>query len=295
MMPCEITLHPHHRGSQEGYAVQKFTRPITREIELAGNRLALTFTEQGISIRLVGTRRPPWEISWGSVLCHIAGRHDAGATAPAEEIASAIEQLKKGAAPPSPSPAMPAAERNSASPAAPPGPLPEPSALQVLLERFDAWLKRHRSRYWQGLQSPAPAEELAALASALNHPVPEALGTLLKWHNGQGTDFVGHFVQDFDLMSTGQIGNAKRNLDAGNEAGGWRPEWIPFLEDDAGNYLFLDTGQPEPLVREFWQGKSEAPIAARSLTEWLRNLVLGAESGQYREDPERGSFLRRSS
>src|SRR5260370_31074172 len=53
--------------------VQKFTRPITREIEIGGERLALTFSEQGIAVRPVGSRKPPKEITWAGVLTHMAG------------------------------------------------------------------------------------------------------------------------------------------------------------------------------------------------------------------------------
>jgi len=36
--------------------VQKFTRPITREVEIGSERLAFTFGEQGIAVRPVGSR-----------------------------------------------------------------------------------------------------------------------------------------------------------------------------------------------------------------------------------------------
>ena len=48
--------------------MQKFTRPITREIDLNGQRLAVTFNEQGLSFRPVGTRKPPREMTWADVL-----------------------------------------------------------------------------------------------------------------------------------------------------------------------------------------------------------------------------------
>ena len=51
--------------------MQKFTRPITREIDLNGQRLAVTFNEQGLSIRPVGTRKPPREITWTDLLTHV--------------------------------------------------------------------------------------------------------------------------------------------------------------------------------------------------------------------------------
>jgi hypothetical protein len=66
--------------------MQKFTRPLTREIELAGGRLALTFTEQGMSIRPVGSRKPPWEVSWDKIITQATGMSDAEA---------AIDLLKK--------------------------------------------------------------------------------------------------------------------------------------------------------------------------------------------------------
>lgn len=51
--------------------MQKFTRPITREVELNGQRLALTFSEQGLSMRPVGSRKPPREVSWNQLLAHV--------------------------------------------------------------------------------------------------------------------------------------------------------------------------------------------------------------------------------
>jgi len=77
--------------------VQKFTRPITREVELAGERLAFTLNEQGVAIRPVGSRKPPWEISWGALLIHLAGHAGTPSHAPTNDhIAAAIEALRKG-------------------------------------------------------------------------------------------------------------------------------------------------------------------------------------------------------
>jgi hypothetical protein len=98
--------------------VQKFTRLLTREIELAGTRLALTLSEQGVSVRIVGTRRPPWEMTWASVICHLTGKHPQSAEGPTpEELAAAVAMIKEGTAPPRP--AAMTASAASESPEAP--------------------------------------------------------------------------------------------------------------------------------------------------------------------------------
>jgi hypothetical protein len=76
--------------------VQKFTRPLTREIEVAGQRLALTFSEQGLALRPVGSRKPPREVSWGALLTQLARAGEGGAAPSGEEVASAIEWVKSG-------------------------------------------------------------------------------------------------------------------------------------------------------------------------------------------------------
>jgi hypothetical protein len=96
--------------------VQKFTRPLTREVEIAGERLALTLAEQGIAVRPVGSRKSPWESSWAKVLCQLAGTSMAGAEPTAAELAEVVKVLKT-APPPGHSAPSPPAE-------APPVPAP---------------------------------------------------------------------------------------------------------------------------------------------------------------------------
>jgi hypothetical protein len=61
------------------YAVMKFTKALNREIEIGGTRLALTLGDAGVSVRVVGTRKPPWEISWPQVMCHLTDSPDEAA------------------------------------------------------------------------------------------------------------------------------------------------------------------------------------------------------------------------
>jgi hypothetical protein len=109
--------------------VQKFTRPITREVELGGERLAFTFTEQGLAVRPLGSRKPPREISWGAVLVHMLSSSEGQAVAPSpDQITAAAASLKGPASKATPKP--PAEEGQAQSshpqPAAPSSSEPNP-------------------------------------------------------------------------------------------------------------------------------------------------------------------------
>jgi hypothetical protein len=265
--------------------VQKFTRALTREIELAGQRLALSLDEKGVSVRPVGSRKPPHEITWAALMCHVV-KSEGSAAPEAHVLAEAVERLKVGAAKKAPSP--------EPHPEQPPGPLPAPSAprsstaappTHALLARLDTWLRTHRPRYADGLLPGATAEELAGLQERVAAALPDDLAALLQWHNGQSLDFAGSFEGSWNLMSTTRIADAKKEFDGG----------IPFLDDGVGDYLYLDPSQPGIPVREYRVGESNASIVAPNLSAWLREFVTAVEAGAYHADPERGHFLRRRS
>ncbi len=265
--------------------MQKFTRPITREIEVAGERLAVTLSAEGVAVRPVGSRKPPHEMSWADLVAWLT---ESGAG----DLAAAVAALKKGG------PARPSAQAAAPSPAAPPaapsGPAAGPDMKQIL-GRLEPWLAKHRRHFLEALLPGAAPADLDALQNRLGIPLPASLRALLAWHNGQSTDSIARFEQDWSLMSAEQIAAAKQALDGsgGDPAQGWQPAWIPFLDNDAGDYLCLDAGQPGAPVRAFWLGKAEHPVVAPSLEAWLNDVVAAMERGEYHEDPERGSFLRR--
>jgi cell wall assembly regulator SMI1 len=162
-----------------------------------------------------------------------------------------------------------------------------------VLARLERWLAQHRPRYHRNLRPGASDAELEGLRQSLARDLPAELRALLSWHNGQGADFAGSLVESWLLMSAAEIAAAKKELDE-TAPSGWRKEWIPFLDDDAGNYVCLDSSEPNSPVREFWQGNADHPIVAQSLAQWLESLVAAVERGEYVEDPERGRFLRRT-
>lgn len=162
-----------------------------------------------------------------------------------------------------------------------------------VLIRLEVWLKRHRPGYWRALLPGAGAAVLDGLASALDRPLPADLRRLLAWHDGQDADFPGRFEEDWRLMSAAEIVAAKAERDADAVRTGWNLAWLPFLDDDAGDYLCLDASQPNGPVRAFWLGRRDHPLLSPSLLAWLNEFVTAVERGEYVEDSERGSFLRK--
>src|SRR5260370_41287167 len=94
------------------------------------------------------------------------------------------------------------------------GELPSPDTLPDLLARIDEWLAKHRPRFVKALRPGAPPAECAALQGDLGHAVPEELRVWLAWHNGQDPNVLGAFESNWSLMSTRQIADVKKELDA---------------------------------------------------------------------------------
>jgi hypothetical protein len=86
--------------------MQEFTRSLTREITINGERLAITLDKDGLSIRPVGSRRPPTTLSWAACLC--AAVHGSAEASP-EHVDAALATLKGGRKDTAPKTAVPAA------------------------------------------------------------------------------------------------------------------------------------------------------------------------------------------
>jgi cell wall assembly regulator SMI1 len=257
--------------------MQKFTRPLTREIELGGERLGLTFAEDGIKMRLVGSRRPPYEISWARVVCSATastGEPTAG------ELDAALAAVKKGGT-----------ARPGNSPAATSTPEQAGGELSAVLQRLEDWLGHHRPGMLQALRPGATTAELDALQSHVGTTFPVSLCKLLAWHNGQKEDRPGGFEQDWRLLSTEQIEKARQELlEAPGQAAS---SWLPVFEDGNGDYLVLDTSKASAPLRAYWAGNPDQPTMAPSLEAWLEEFVSAVEKGQYYEEAERGTFVRK--
>jgi cell wall assembly regulator SMI1 len=186
---------------------------------------------------------------------------------------------------------VPPAQQHAPVSSTPPASARDESSVPALLSHLERWLAAHRARFHRGLLPGAGDGDLATLKDALGGAVPHELADLLLWHNGQSPDVPGALENNWNLMSATEIVKAKRALDAQPPAG-WRSGWVPFLDDDGGSYLVLDTTHPGNPVRAVWKGKPEHETVAPSLAAWLQDFVRAVEAGKYHEDSERGSFLR---
>src|SRR5271155_331554 len=108
--------------------------------------------------------------------------------------------------------------------------------MNQFLKRLTAWLAKKRSRFYKNLEPGATPADLDALAKSVGKSLPGDLRALLSWHNGQGDEYVGYFVDHWLLMSAAKIAAAKAELDASAGDYGWNPSWVPFLDDDGGNF-----------------------------------------------------------
>lgn len=268
--------------------MQQFTRDLTREISVGGERLAITLSKEGLSVRPVGGRRPPFTMSWTAWVCACVA--EAGQEPMDEKIKHALEAVRAGAAKtdktaPSEGHRHPEPKQTHEADA----PRSDADKMTVLLARLDQWLNTKRERFQQALRPAATAAECDALASELGRPLPEELRALLMWHNGQNPDVPGAFEQNWILMSTEEIADAKKELDD-HPHEGWRKNWLPFLDDDNGDYRCLDLDSPGCPVLECWRGRADHPVIAPSLSAWLESFVVALERGAYAEDPERGTL-----
>ena len=123
--------------------MQKFTRPLTREIELAGERLAVTLSAEGLSVRPVGSRKPPLEAGWAEIVRSLTARGTGTGPTP-EELKAAVEALKKGGS------AKSASSPSGSAPArAAPAPGAQPAGTATmadLLSRLQKWLAKQTAR-----------------------------------------------------------------------------------------------------------------------------------------------------
>jgi cell wall assembly regulator SMI1 len=169
--------------------------------------------------------------------------------------------------------------------------------LHSLLHQLTEWLSEHRASAHAKLRPGASAQSIEQLQKKLRLPIPHELSGLLTWHDGLPRDEL--VFDDYRLLSASEIGSAATMLRGHLKAGEfeayvnwWVDGWIPFLGDDADNYLCLDTvgsfaGVPGQVV-QFHHDDADRYVVAPSLTAWIQATLDTADPakgvGRFLED-----------
>lgn len=152
--------------------------------------------------------------------------------------------------------------------------------LATRLRRIDALLVRADPNLLATLSPGAPQAALDALAKRLGAPLPEALATFFRWHDGQSRPCTIHPCATRMPMSIEQATNAWAFLSApGSDiARPWSPSWFPIFENGAGDHLCFELAGPSAgCLVEYWHADNDRPIAFPSLSAWAEDLTRRLE------------------
>lgn len=143
-----------------------------------------------------------------------------------------------------------------------------------LLSEIESELKSYPDFDISQLNPPATQEEIAALQSQFQLPLPASLVLFLKWHNGQAANYFEGFTETETFMSTHEIISAVTVLNdllaCGNIGpDSWNPNWVPFLDNGAGDHLCVDlsSANGEHLVFHDHMGEAGHNYF-KSLADW---------------------------
>lgn len=159
--------------------------------------------------------------------------------------------------------------------------------MEPMLERLDKWLATNRVEYYQKLASGATETDLDELAELLDNSLPEGLRSLLQWRNGQDTRNFESIYYNYSLMGSEDIAevvemnNSMLAHGEFNQANWWNTQWIPFLQNGAGDYYCIDLagsfGGTKGQVLEYNHDYEGRNIQHPDFAAWLQTLVEGCE------------------
>jgi cell wall assembly regulator SMI1 len=161
--------------------------------------------------------------------------------------------------------------------------------MSTLIERLDKWLAENRSEYYQKLNPGANDEDMAELEEIIDAPLPDDLKSFLKWRNGQDGRNFKSLYYNYMLMDTEEIAesveinNSMLENEEFDKANWWNTQWIPFLQNGAGDYYCIDLagsfGGTKGQVIEYNHDYEGRDIQHPSFDAWLQTLVEGCEQG----------------
>ena len=168
--------------------------------------------------------------------------------------------------------------------------------------QLEAHLQRTAPAQLVDLNGPAAAADIAALERELGLTLPLAFKECLANHDGQagradwlfgGDEFlsIARMLAEWRVLTemarAGEFDSHESSPGAGVKAGWWRPGWLPFTADGAGNHLCLDldpapdgrAGQVIEFDHEFGRRNVHAPGFAQWFADFTRATVAQDQEG----------------
>lgn len=173
---------------------------------------------------------------------------------------------------------------------------PEPRDLPEVLTRLDAWMAADAPEHHAGLRPGLDDEALDATQARLGLPLPAALRTLYRWHDGGealGLWFLPLHELEAERASWADIAaDPMTALDediVSHPPGAIRPlyatpDWLPILNDGGGNVITLDL-HPGPAgtrgqVITAGPDEDDRYVLAPDLEAFLREYLRRVEAGR---------------
>lgn len=180
-----------------------------------------------------------------------------------------------------------------------------PARAAAATRRIAAWFQKRVNDVAQQLRPPVTANALAALAKAIDQPIPPELAAMWQVHDGipifeyaglGALDAKRRYVQMEKLRKKGIFANHEvfEQSEPRIQPMKWHSAWIPLAEDGCGNLycLDLDPGPAGKFGQVIKWEMAGGPFATSSvdLAKLLERYAKALESGKFKYDVDSGTY-----
>jgi cell wall assembly regulator SMI1 len=184
----------------------------------------------------------------------------------------------------------------------------DPHDVAASWSRIKSWLRSNWPEALAELRPGASEEEIGATERHLGLMLPEEMKQFYRIHNGAGVSlfpssdpgdpmpFTALPLEEVRadwtnwkrLVDIGEFADRSAEAAPGVRADWWNCGWIPLASNGGGDYQCLDLA-PAPTgttgqVISMWHENGQRQLLAPSLSEYLRLIADGLESGKYIRD-----------
>ncbi len=171
----------------------------------------------------------------------------------------------------------------------------EPRTIAQAWQRIEKWLAKNAPACYANLAPSASEDAIRATEAAIGRRLPDDLCASLARHDGEKNEV--DTVMGPALLALDRIVEEWRSFDRlkrkeGFDDDWWRPDWVPFATDGAGNFWCADVaatakGRPAPIV-DFVHDEPDREVLAPSFTSILTTLAGRMERDEIAYDADLG-------